>query len=270
MSPRVLVLGHHGMLGRVVARVCRDRVFDVATVDARYDPTAPDRFMASVQRARANVVVNALGLVKQRSADREALFAHNAEFPLLLRRALPPDVLLVHASTDCVFSGDAAPYAVGASPDATDAYGASKAGGEAVAGFANTVVVRTSIVGLEAPGRANGLLGWFLSQPDQARVPGYVNHIWNGITTLEWARLAAGFVDGSRPRHPIVQPAVERPWTKADLLRLFATTYRRSIEVVDVEHGAAVDRRLIPTVTCPPLDAQMRDLAAWCTDFTPG
>src|SRR5262249_25665737 len=156
---------------------------------------------------------------KQRSVDPRPLLELNAAFPVLLRLALPSDVVIVHPSTDCVFSGRNGPYDVDAPPDATDPYGLSKALAESIAKYPNTVVIRTSIIGVEPEGRAFGLLGWFLSQPDGATVTGFTDHRWNGITTLEWCRVSDDLLAlRAMSRPPLVQPGTERFWTKAEML----------------------------------------------------
>ena len=264
MSRRLVVLGHRGMLGHVAARYFRERGCEVATTDARFDPGAPEPFLRDVAALAPDVVVNAIGLVKQRSADPGRLLELNAALPLLLRLSLPPHVTLVQPSTDCVFAGTRGGYRVDERPDAMDAYGLSKALGESVASHPNTLVVRVSIIGLELGGGATGLLGWFLSHGDGAALRGFLDHRWNGLTTLEWCRVVDDALDQAGGANgQLIQPGTERRWTKAEMLHLFADVWSRRVRIDDVPSGAAVDRSLEPTIRVRPLEDQLRELAEW-------
>ena len=103
----------------------------------------------------------------------------------------------------------------------------------------------TSLIGPE-PRAPRSLLGWFLSRTIGATVPGYVNHRWNGLTTLAFAKICRGLIAAEHPatgfRH--VVPADEV--TKCELLGLFRSGFRRPDIVVEpVEAAAAVDRTLV-------------------------
>jgi dTDP-4-dehydrorhamnose reductase len=248
---KIFVAGHRGMLGHTVTSYFRARGVRIETLDLRYSPAHPWNFFATLDALRPEVVINALGLIKQREGDPEGLRAINGEFPLLLRLVMPRDALLVHASSDCVFRGDRGGYKVSDPLDAVDPYGVSKGLGERVAEWPNTLVVRTSIVGLEPPETTRGLLAWFLSHRDGERVPGFVDHTWNGLTTIEWC----GFVESeihaweSGRAGKIVQPCCDVPLTKFEMLKVFNATFQRRIQVDPVHSDGALDRSLIPTIT---------------------
>ena len=87
--------------------------------------------------------------------------------------------------TDAVFSGRAGPYAESSPADPTDLYGTTKFLGEVTS--EHVMHLRTSIIGPEL-GSRRSLLEWFLGHEDGDTVPGFVNHQWNGITTLHLAR----------------------------------------------------------------------------------
>jgi dTDP-4-dehydrorhamnose reductase len=153
--------------------------------------------------------------------------------------------------------------------DAADDYGRSKIIGEGVARWPNATVVRVSIVGPDAapsrPAAGRGLLGWFLAQPADRPIRGFTNHRWNGITTLEWARVAIELATRRAAGEAVpslVQPGADTI-TKYELLRLFADAFGTAHVVEPVEAPEAVDRTLVPTSTRPPISAQLRELAAW-------
>jgi dTDP-4-dehydrorhamnose reductase len=171
----------------------------------------------------------------------------------------------VHPSTDCVFRGDLGlPYPSSTPPDAVDAYGWSKLQAERVlSARPNTLIIRTSIIG-PSVGPASGLLQWFLSQPQGARLSGYTNHFWNGLTTLQWCteveRLLGEF-DGSTSR--LIQFASPDALSKHDMLLMFKDIFRQDISITAVEHAQRVDRRLHADIDVPSLVRQLEQLRDW-------
>ena len=165
----------------------------------------------------AQVIVNAIGIVKQRhdSADAVPAIEVNSLLPHRLR-VLCADhgARLIHLSTDCVFSGTRGNYAESDIPDATDVYGRSKLLGEV--GEAPALTLRTSMIGRELS-RKSSLLEWFLAQTGPVR--GFRKAVFSGFTTTELARviemLIARFPDASGLYH-----VSSAPINKYDLLCL--------------------------------------------------
>jgi dTDP-4-dehydrorhamnose reductase len=252
------------MLGHVVARRAAERGFVVMTTDARYGGGARDPVIDAVRRSEAEIVLNCLGCTPSRTVDPWTLTVANALFPLQLAAQLNENQYLVHASTDCVFAGTRGQYRVDAGRDATDPYGFSKLLGEEIMRRPNTTVVRTSIVGPN-PTVARGLMAWFLAQPESVEVPGYVNHRWNGITTLDWADLALDLADtqiASAQPPELVQPATEVV-TKYALLCAIRDVAAPARRVRAVSAAAAIDRSLVPTDLRAPIREQLERLSAW-------
>jgi dTDP-4-dehydrorhamnose reductase len=248
----VFVLGHRGMLGHVVTRYAAESGWEVITTPHRYAASPRDSLVEQVRDSPARVVVNCLGVTKQRSDDRAAAMR------------MRPTQFLVHASTDCVFAGTRGQYHIDDEGDATDSYGFSKLLSEGVARLPNVSVLRVSVVGPDR-GDGRGLLAWFLRQPADQPTPGYTNHRWNGITTLEWATIAIGYAEehvrgGFVPR--LAQPGTDA-MTKYELLSRFRDCFAPSRCVVAVEGAESIDRTLVPTDRRPPIDQQLRRLAAW-------
>jgi dTDP-4-dehydrorhamnose reductase len=196
---RILIVGASGMLGHEAARVlapdfevwavCRDpealpdpgvaRERLLGGLDATDVPSA----YALLERVRPDLVLNAVGIVKQRADAKAAI-------PSIQVNGLWPHVLadacgrvgarMVHVSTDCVFSGSRGMYAESDVPDASDMYGRSKLLGE-VTDRENAVTLRTSIIGWQH-GPATGLAGWFAEHRHEA-LKGYTKAIFSGLTT---------------------------------------------------------------------------------------
>jgi dTDP-4-dehydrorhamnose reductase len=262
---RVFVLGHRGMLGHVVARAVAGRGHEIVTSSERYDGSPHDPLIETVRASGCPAVLNCLGSVKRRDSDRAELYAVNALLPVHLAVRLRPQQHLVHASTDCVFDGRRGQYRVDEEPSAEDSYGFSKRMGEVIANRPNVTVIRVSVVGPEQRTEARGLLAWFLRQPTDTEIPGYIDWRWNGITTLEWASVALEVVERRRrgePLAPIVQPGIA-PMSKYELLVAFRDVYATGHRVAPSRAPRAIDRTLVPTEERAPIAEQLAQLRAW-------
>jgi dTDP-4-dehydrorhamnose reductase len=240
MNDPVIVFGANGMLGRAVVRFFAARGDAVTAVTrANYD-IARDGF-AALRRVvgDAGVIVNCAGVIKPMIASTaiEDVLRVNAVFPHNLALAAPA-ARVFHVTTDCVYTGADGGYDENAPVDAEDVYGLSKAGGDS----APAMVLRTSIVGEEEPpGRS--LLAWAISQRGQT-VNGFTNHRWNGVTTLELARLIGAIVDDDAyevGRFHVHSPQVH---TKDEMLRLFDEVYELNLNVVPKAAAEPCDRSL--------------------------
>lgn len=226
---RILLLGATGMLGhQVLAESVRRhhqvwalsrRVLpehDGATVLGGLDARDPSRLPSWMDEIAPHVVINAVGLVKQRpeATDIEDLMRVNAWFPRSLEFFLEPrGIRLIHISTDCVFDGRRGSYRETELPNATDAYGLSKALGEVSGELSLTL--RTSIIGPERETQF-GLYEWFRNSQGLA-VKGYAESWFSGVTTLYLSRLIVDLIERYPMLHGIYQVA-SAPISKYTLL----------------------------------------------------
>jgi len=256
---KVLVLGVSGMLGNAVFRLFADSPgLDVVgtarsgAVTSRFREDLRSRILTGVDveqfdslarvfaSARPDVVVNCIGLVKQlaEADDPLAALPINAVLPHRLARLCDlAGSRLVHVSTDCVFLGTRGMYKESDPPDAQDLYGRSKLLGEV--DYPHAVTLRTSIIGHEL-GSAHGLVGWFLSQRGPVR--GYTKAIFSGLPTVELAAVIRDRVLAAPSLHGLYHVAAA-PIAKYELLRLVATAYGKSTEIVP-DDRVAIDRSL--------------------------
>jgi dTDP-4-dehydrorhamnose reductase len=194
-------------------------------VDAR-EPDATRRVLASF---RPKAVINAIGIVKQRSdgADGVLSVAVNSFFPHALSRLCDAHgARLVHLSTDCVFSGRKGNYAETDRPDPVDVYGFSKLLGEVDRPRALTL--RTSMIGRELQ-RKTGLLEWFLSQRGRM-IKGYRKAIFTGFTTTELARVIERLLTAHAAASGIYHLG-SAPISKFDLLSRLNRLLRLGIDI---------------------------------------
>jgi dTDP-4-dehydrorhamnose reductase len=242
MTRRVLVLGATGMLGHALVRELSEApdldVFGAARsmegraqlypaglltrITPAVDATRFDQVRQILDDLRPDVVVNGVGVIKQRPDVQDAVptVTLNALFPHLLADACARlGSRLVHVSTDCVFSGERGGYVEADRPDPADFYGRSKLLGETTA--APALTLRTSIIGHELTTKRS-LLDWFLSQ--QGLVRGFTRAIYSGVTTVEFARLLREVILPREDLTGLYHVAAE-PISKYDLLRLVADVY---------------------------------------------
>lgn len=263
----VVVLGASGMLGSMVTDVfARDPDLRVRATGRRADYLEPatnrvpeaewsildvddasDRALLRVLRG-ADWVVNAVGVIKPHIRDddereRERAVRVNAWFPHRLARVCESaGALIVQIATDCVFSGTRGAYTERDPHDAHDVYGKTKSLGEVPA--ANMHHLRCSIVGPEPVAHVS-LLDWFLAQPRGGEVHGYTNHLWNGITTLHFARLSRGLIRETTPTVRVQHVVPADCVTKADLLLEFANAFGRTdTTVAPITAETVIDRTL--------------------------
>lgn len=252
---RVLVLGASGMLGSMLSRVLAQNAgIELVLTTRGGDPgtigfeAGRDRPSDLVTAARCEWIVNAIGMLKARIEEDPA----NAAEAMAVNSGLPRELAeaardrgarLIHPTTDGVFSGREGPYDENAVPDATDTYARTKSRGEVQAPHVQNL--RCSIVGPER-GSPSSLLGWALSQPPGARIAGFTDQRWNGITTWHLARLCEAIITGKAGRLPSPLHVVPRDAvTKAELLELMLLAFGRSdVTVERTSSGDRIDRTL--------------------------
>lgn len=236
---RVAVLGSGGMLGGYVSNYLRTlgryTVVNPTGFDAT-DITVEDMIKVLRNYPRIDIIINCIGVIKQRNISPRSMIAVNAVFPHTLQLACEIlDIKLIHVTTDCVFSGKTGFYTESAEHDASDLYGRSKSLGEP----AKATVVRTSIIGSERK-RKLSLLEWVKSQ-DGKECMGYINHTWNGVTCLQLAK----YFDYIMKNHEFwegVRHYHSEDVTKDELVRKIVNVYGLDVKVKEY---VAPERRMM-------------------------
>lgn len=257
---RVLILGVTGMFGSALHKIfATDPQYEVwgtlrspgarkyfaeadrARLIDSVDVTDHDALVEVLHRVRPDVVINAVGVIKQLATANDPLVVLpiNALLPHRLAALCAlMDARMIQISTDCVFSGSAGNYLESDLSDAEDLYGKSKYIGE-VHDQANVITLRTSGIGHELNSR-NGLLEWFLSQ--NGRVKGFSQAIYSGLPWVELARVIKDFVL-PRPELNGLYHVSSKPISKLDLLRLVASAYGKEI-TIEPDDALRIDRSL--------------------------
>lgn len=244
---RILILGGDGMLGHQLLAYLKPRhdvkvtlrqdlaayrqygLFDSGNSFAGIDIRSLERLVEVMADFRPEAVINAVGIVKQRSDAKESI-------PSLEINALLPHRLamlckgvgarLIHLSTDCVFSGKKGNYLESDPSDAEDLYGKTKYLGEVHE--ANSLTLRTSIIGRELS-RHTSLLDWFLSR--SGSVKGFTNAIYTGFTTVEMSRIIEKILMEYPDASGVYQVSSD-PINKYELLLLIREKLGLDIEII--------------------------------------
>lgn len=254
---RVIVLGASGMLGFALHRVLHDRHCDVVGTVRGAPPESPwctglryiagvyaediDSVRKAVRDYRADVVINAAGVIKQiTDATGEHLNAINAVFPRRLALwARREGFYVVHFSTDCVFAGTRGAYVETDVPDATDVYGMSKFLGEDYG--PGQLVLRTSIIGRGL--RPNpSLVDWLLSQSGNVR--GYAQAIFSGLPVNSIASIVADHLLTHRPPLEGLYHLSAAPIAKLELVELLRDAWGRHDLQIIPDNSVRIDRSL--------------------------
>ncbi|MDA9945236.1 sugar nucleotide-binding protein [Schleiferiaceae bacterium] len=265
MRNRIIILGPKGMLGQMVSLYFSRCGFDVIEFQRRFTDESFLAYIQELNNLGDGIVVNCIGRIKQKSEDAHELVWSNSILPLALARSLKSSHVLIQPSTDCVFDGQTKySYNSRDMHTAKDLYGWSKSLGEtAILARPNSLVIRVSIIGPDKNSN-KGLLAWFLGNSSRAKLNGYTNHYWNGITTLEWCKILHDLIANENLFIKyfdlgLVQIGTEQVFSKFDMLSLFADIFDKDLQI----NATASDytyRCLKPDILAKPLRLQLTEL----------
>jgi len=259
---KIIVLGKNGMLGRYVYTYLKNKFDVVGTTRDSIDALKLKKGdLHSLNLEPRDVVINCIGLIPQRGVTRKLDFvATNTTFPLLLQeKCSKHGAKLIHVTTDCVFSGLGGNYNELDIHDATDVYGKSKSLGEPE----EATIIRTSIIGEELDNKLS-LLEWVRSNADKT-TNGFINHYWNGITCLQFAKLCEYIISNNMfwkgTKHVFSPTSV----SKYELVKMISEEFKLNVEVKAHKTPKKCDKTLSTVRTdiiieVPSLRQQVKEL----------
>jgi dTDP-4-dehydrorhamnose reductase len=256
----VLILGASGMLGNAVLNEFSNFQGElIATTRAGKSVTAESGvkfldFDAATDDLETKFpmlveyVINCIGIIKPYINDSDAeqtatALEINGAFPNRLEAwASKRGARVIQIATDCVFSGSKGNYLESDEHNALDVYGKSKSIGEAKG--ASMMHLRVSIIGPEVE-RNSSLLEWVRNQPVNADISGFTDHVWNGITSMHFAKIARGIIENGLFEPGVFHVLPQDSVTKCELVGLIAKYLGRSdIKVTPTLTGANINRTL--------------------------
>lgn len=262
---RILILGSSGMLGHMACNVLlQEKGFQVETthfnkLEKKFYFDVLDGIEGlkriCVESGPYQYIINCIGVTKkninENSLDSMLRAVRiNALFPYqLCLVALENNAKVIQISTDGVFSGKSGIRKEDAKPECLDLYGWTKAMGEVKA--ENFLNIRCSIIG-PSPYEKGGLFEWLNQQPKGAVVQGYTNHLWNGVTTLQFALLCKAIIKKDafmslRKESWIFHFAPNKPVSKYALLLLLKRYLKKDVMIKPVEDKKESVKRLLGT-----------------------
>jgi len=248
------VLGSTGMLGSAVAKGLENNGidFEVAsrTQGLRFDATSvnAEQLLTQAELSADDYVINCIGLTKSHIDESSALSrAHavnlNVDFPYKLSVAAERlGLRVIQVATDCVYSGLRGNYSETDPHDPLDVYGKSKSLGEIPS--KSVMHLRCSLIGPEL-GRSSLFFEWVRQQPQGAKISGYTNHHWNGLTSQAFGRIVAGIITSNEFEAGVQHLVPADKLTKDQLVRLeLKSLGREDVEVESTLAPDSVDRTL--------------------------
>ena len=257
----IAILGTTGMLGSTLTRFLSSNDFLVTEFNRTGIPVVKGNnahklnieniecdLTSIFQGKNFEYIINAVGIIKQKinikSIDSiDTAFKINASFPLQLNTfSKNSGIRIIQIGTDCVYSGKLGKYSEEDNFDPTDVYGKSKLSGEQ--NSTEIMTIRTSIIGKELSS-SKSLIGWVLSQENNSVIKGFINHLWNGVTTLDFAKIVSGIVKNNFYEPGISHLVPADQVNKFELVKAIASSFKRfDLEVVEFHEEISVDRTL--------------------------
>jgi dTDP-4-dehydrorhamnose reductase len=208
---RIVVLGSTGMVGHEIVRLFVKNNYNVVEINSqgfskfnskvhKFDVLVDDVQQLNPILNEHDLVINCIGLIRHRITELSINHQINA---IKINSVFPKQLSLlsreknfrvIHPATDCIFSGERGNYSELDASDASDLYGRSKFIGET--SDSNNLILRCSIIGRELT-RHIEFLDWVLAGVNKGSINGYINHNWNGITSLHFAKLVKGIFDSN-------------------------------------------------------------------------
>jgi dTDP-4-dehydrorhamnose reductase len=235
----ILVLGHKGMLGHMVCKYLNDQGFNIKTIDYKFPS---DEFKYYVKTFSGDFIINCIGAIPQKTST----FNINTELPIWLSDNASSKV--IHPGTDCEIDDDE--------------YGNSKriARDYIIKNSNNTKIVKASIIGPELESKSS-LLEWFLNSENE--VKGYTKAMWNGITTLEWAKQCLNLIKNwsAYDKETIIQGEC---LSKFELLNKIKLVFNKEINILPIEKG--INKCLVGKIQAPKINIQLHELKEYYYD----
>jgi dTDP-4-dehydrorhamnose reductase len=254
---KILIVGATGLLGNTVGKYFINTSHDVTLTYRKEKLIYGDennwiQFQVGDELdfiKDYDYVINCIGIIKPyMSNDENPIDSRmvNSVFPWQLSHKCEElGCRLIHITTDCVFSGRDGKYNEESEHDALDAYGKTKSLGEPVT---KSMVLRTSIIGEEIHSNAS-LIEWAKSQKGK-EVNGFTHHLWNGVTTRQYARCCAKIINNDLYSVGLFHIFSENTVSKAEMLGYFNDRYGLNLSIKETNSiGDKCDRSL-STLKC--------------------
>jgi dTDP-4-dehydrorhamnose reductase len=159
-------------------------------------------------------------------------FIINSIFPRkITAEANRRGIYIIEILTDGVFSGKEGNYSETSKKDSYSLYGLSKKLGEVLS--ENKVSIRCSLIGANINTReSNSIFEWFRNYNSAKNMTGYVNYMWNGVTTEVFATICLGIINSNQKIHGTYHLIPKNKVSKFDLLKIFRSITEKNQVII--------------------------------------
>ena len=234
---KVLVLGHKGMLGHVVAQYLKEQEVEVETTNFRW-PSLD--FKKRIKQFRGDYIINCIGAIPQKT-DK---FEINYKIPTW-----------IDINSSCKVIHPASDY-----EENTHGYFQSKYNSSywIKNHSKRTKIIKSSIIGPELKTKYS-LFEWFLSQSDN--VEGYSDYYWNGNTTLTWAKECYKILN-KWDEYKIENTLTGECISKYQLLEKINKVFKKNIKINKIK-TKQINKCLTGDIKTNSIENQLIELKSW-------
>lgn len=208
-------------------------------------------------------IINCIGQIPQRmEKDNKYYYFTNSIFPNLLWQICQNyKAKMIQPTTDCVFSGKRKEgmYNELDIHDESNNYGISKSLGEPK----KCTIIRTSIIGCETRNKKS-FMEWVLNHPID-KIKGWDNHIWNGITCLEYCKLIEHIIINNLFWEGVRHFYSPTPVSKYEMIKIISKTFEiKFLEIIKYDSTEVCNKTLCSIYSniynIPDIKLQINDI----------
>jgi dTDP-4-dehydrorhamnose reductase len=242
---RVLILGHNGMLGHVVYNFLKQQKIKVRTIEHRWPS---DNFVNEIINSKDDFIINCIGSIPQKENKNTDFISNNFLLPVFLSNFFKNKI--IHASSDCENYNE----------NIDDLYIKSKIKAYEYLSFnKNIKIIKTSIIGPEIKSKKS-LWEW-ISNNKNKQIFGYTNHLWNGITTLQWAKIALMIIQNDIKNNIVNIGSASI--SKFQLLNILNKKLNLNKNIIPQNSNRSIDRFIYTDFIVDDIEKQIDDMIIW-------
>lgn len=246
---KIFILGYTGMLGNYIYKYLKQfyyiKIYNSNDIDILHiNFNTLENFFLKENIKTNDIIINCIGVIPQNIIyDKDECYKYykiNSIFPNWLSLlAMKYNLKIIHPSTDCVYNGKKGNYSESDKHDEQNDYGKSKSNGE----NSYITIIRTSIIGEELKNK-NSLIEWIKKNKNR-EIEGWNNHIWNGITCLQFAKIVKEIIDKNLFWNGVRHIFTPNKISKYELILLINEIYKLNIKVNKINKNNIIDKSLI-------------------------
>jgi dTDP-4-dehydrorhamnose reductase len=240
----IVVFGSKGMLGNYVCKYLNSQKYNIIEVsrqDLDISLINENTLENFILNKNIKWVINCAGTIKSRIEELGELNALkvNTIFPRILANICDKNnIKCINISTDGVFDGLKGSYNENDTTNVNDFYYQTKLLGEAL----NCATMRVCPIGEEKQTNRS-LIEWIKSRKNKT-ANGFTNHIWNGLTSLEVAKVIEQMIRQNIYWKGIRHIHSPESISKATLLHYVNDIFELNIDIKDIKSDISIDRSL--------------------------